>query len=128
MGHPGSGQLRRYPFIFLPARLANISKLCTIHPLDSGNHLPVPRAAWPSGGGIHPPRERLLQFLDEQIMFRLEIQTRRVREVAQFVHPLEIYQPGVTRHLVRVGADEWDAVSERFRTDAPLRERSQAAE
>jgi 2-methylisocitrate lyase-like PEP mutase family enzyme len=28
----------------------------------------------------------------------------------------------------RVGADEWDAVSERFRIDAPLPERSQAAE
>ena len=28
----------------------------------------------------------------------------------------------------RVGADEWDAVSERFRTDAPIAKRSQAAE
>jgi len=28
----------------------------------------------------------------------------------------------------RVGADEWDAVSERFRGDAPASERSHAAE
>jgi hypothetical protein len=43
-------------------------------------------------------------------------------------HPKIDTQMTVRDAFRRVGADEWDAVSERFSRDAPASERSQAAE